>query len=118
MDDVFDTVGGDTFERSWGVLKPGGRMITITADVEGSTDQRVKDAYLLVEPNQKQLVGNRKALDAGHLRTFVKTNVPLNEASGAYSGAFTHKRRIRKDRHCCVHITLTTQRRQKSSRQT
>ena len=32
MDVVFDTVGGETLQRSWGVLKPGGRMITIAAN--------------------------------------------------------------------------------------
>ena len=37
MDVVFDTVGGDTLQRSWGVLKPGGRMITIAADSEATT---------------------------------------------------------------------------------
>src|SRR5215813_796336 len=39
VDVVFDAVGGDTLERSWGVLKPGGRMITIAADSEGTSDQ-------------------------------------------------------------------------------
>ena len=91
VDVVFDAVGGDTFERSWGVLKPDGRMITIAADSEGTADQRVKDAFFIVEPNQKQLVEIAKQLDAGHLRAFVKTTVPLNEASSAYSGAVTHK---------------------------
>ena len=31
VDVVFDCVGGDTFHRSWQVLKPGGRMVTIAA---------------------------------------------------------------------------------------
>src|SRR5262249_61487004 len=31
VDVVFDAVGGDTLERSWNVLKPDGRMITIAA---------------------------------------------------------------------------------------
>ena len=75
VDVVFDAVGGDTLERSWGVLKPGGRMITIAADSEGTADQRVKDAFFIVEPNQKQLVEIAKQLDAGHLRAFVKTTV-------------------------------------------
>ena len=45
MDIVFDTVGGETLEHSWGVLKPGGRMITIAADSETTTDDRVKQAF-------------------------------------------------------------------------
>jgi NADPH:quinone reductase-like Zn-dependent oxidoreductase len=91
VDVVFDTVGGDTLERSWGVLKPGGRMITIAADSEGTADQRVKDAFFIVEPNQKQLVAIAKKLDAGQVRAFVKNIVALNEASAAYSGAVTPK---------------------------
>jgi NADPH:quinone reductase-like Zn-dependent oxidoreductase len=91
VDVVFDTVGSDTLERSWGVLKPNGRMITIAADSEGTTDERVKEAFFIVEPNHEQLVEIAKQLDAGHLRAFVKTTVPLNEASAAYSGAVRDK---------------------------
>jgi len=91
VDVVFDTVGGDTLERSWGVLKSDGRVITIAADSEGTAEQRVKDAFFIVDPNQKQLVEIAKQLDAGHLRAFVKATVPLNEASVAYSGAVRDK---------------------------
>jgi NADPH:quinone reductase-like Zn-dependent oxidoreductase len=91
VDVVFDAVGGDTLERSWSVLKPGGRMITIAADSEGTADQRVEDAFFRVAPNEKQLVKSAKQLDAGRLRAFVKTTVPLNEASAAYSGAVRDK---------------------------
>src|SRR5947207_3298054 len=31
VDVVFDTVGGETLERSWGVLKPGGRLVRARA---------------------------------------------------------------------------------------
>jgi len=86
VDVVFDTVGGETLGRSWGVLKQGGRMITIASDSEGPADQRAKDAFSIVEPNQKQLVEVAKQLDAGHLRAFVKATVGLNEAWAAYSG--------------------------------
>src|SRR5262245_57524082 len=34
VDVVFDTVGGETLERSWGVLKPGGRLVTVAASGE------------------------------------------------------------------------------------
>jgi NADPH:quinone reductase-like Zn-dependent oxidoreductase len=96
VDVVFDAVGGETLERSWGVLKPDGRMITIAAGSEGATDQRVKDAFFIVEPNQKQLVEIAKQLDAGRLRAFVKNTVPLNEAPAAYSGRVTSKNRYGK----------------------
>ena len=50
VDVVFDAVGSDTLERSWGVLKPSGRMIAIAADSEGTSEERVKDAFFIVEP--------------------------------------------------------------------
>jgi NADPH:quinone reductase-like Zn-dependent oxidoreductase len=91
VDVVFDTVDGDTLERSWSVLKPGGRTITVASDGEGTADQRVKNAFFIVEPNQKQLVEIAKQLDAGFLRAFVKAGVELDEASDAYRGAVGEK---------------------------
>jgi NADPH:quinone reductase-like Zn-dependent oxidoreductase len=91
VDVVFDTVGGDTLQRSWGVLKPGGRMITIASRSADATDPRVKGAFFIVEPNRKQLVEIGKQLDAGHLRAFVKAAFALNEASAAYNGAGREK---------------------------
>jgi hypothetical protein len=66
-------------------------MITIAADGEGTDDQRVKDAFFIVEPNLKQLVEIVGQIDAGNLRAFVKTIVSLNQASAAYCGAVTNK---------------------------
>ncbi|HMF49619.1 MAG TPA: NADP-dependent oxidoreductase [Candidatus Saccharimonadales bacterium] len=86
MDVVFDTVGGETLQRSWGVLKPGGRMITIAADSEATTDERVKQAFFIVEPNHEQLTRIGQMLDAGDLRTVVDAVVPLAQASAVYTG--------------------------------
>lgn len=84
VDVVFDVVGGETLERSWGVLKPGGRMITIAADSEGKDDQRTKDAFFIVEPDQNALAEVARRLDAGRLEAFVKSTFPLDDASSAY----------------------------------
>jgi NADPH:quinone reductase-like Zn-dependent oxidoreductase len=86
-DVIFDTVGGETLSRSWSVLKAGGRMVTIAAGSESSSDQRVKDAFFIVEPNQSQLAQITKLIDAGHLKTFVKAVVPLSEAATAFDGS-------------------------------
>ncbi len=67
IDVVFDTVGGETRDLSWPVLKPNGRMITIAADAEGSTDPRIKEHYFIVEPNHKQLTEVANLIDAGSL---------------------------------------------------
>jgi NADPH:quinone reductase-like Zn-dependent oxidoreductase len=87
VDVVFDTVGGDTLARSWGVLRLGGRMVTTAADAEHTREQRVKDAFFIVEPNREQLTRISRMIDAGKLRVFVGAAFPLQEASQAY----THK---------------------------
>lgn len=91
VDVVFDAVGGETLARSWGVLKPGGRMITIVSDDEGKEDRRAKDAFFIVEPNRKELAEIAAQLDAGRLKAFVKATFPLNDAASAYSEEAKHK---------------------------
>jgi NADPH:quinone reductase-like Zn-dependent oxidoreductase len=92
VDIVFDAVGGETLHRSWAVLKAGGRIVTIAADSEGTANQRVKDAFFIVQPNQIQLREIAKLLDAGTLKAFASAIVSLGDASAAYSGAVRDKR--------------------------
>lgn len=84
MDVVFDTVGGDTLQRSWHVLSPQGRMVTIAAAGEATADERVKNAFFIVEPNQKQLIEIGSLLEAGKLRALVDAVVPLTQASAVF----------------------------------
>jgi NADPH:quinone reductase-like Zn-dependent oxidoreductase len=92
MDVVFDTVGGETLQRSWGVLKPGGRMITIAADSETTTDDRVKQAFFIVEPHHEQLTRIGDLLEAGDLHPVVDAVLPLAQASAAYTGEVRQRR--------------------------
>ena len=92
MDVVFDTIGGDTLQRSWGVLKPGGRMITIAADSETTTDNRVKQAFFIVEPNHEQLIRIGDLLESGALHPVVDAVLPLTQASAAYTGEVRERR--------------------------
>jgi NADPH:quinone reductase-like Zn-dependent oxidoreductase len=41
LDVVFDAVGGETLKRSWSLLKPRGRMVTIAAKSEGPKGERM-----------------------------------------------------------------------------
>jgi len=85
IDIVFDTVGGETLERSWKVLKDGGKMVTIAGDGETATNPKVKDAFFIVRPDHAQLVEIAKLVDAGKLRTFVRAVVPFADAALAYA---------------------------------
>jgi NADPH:quinone reductase-like Zn-dependent oxidoreductase len=86
VDVIFDTVGGETLDRSWNLLKPGGRLVTIAADAESNTDPRVKSAFFIVEQDGEQLAALRNFFDSGDLKAFVKTELPMEEANHAYSG--------------------------------
>lgn len=85
VDVVFDTIGGETLRRSWKVLKPGGRLVTIAADSEGTNDPRVKQAFFIVEPNQKELIEIAEMLNLERLRVFVDAEVALSDAPAAYA---------------------------------
>ena len=85
IDVVFDTVGGDVLERSWKVLRAGGRMVTIASNAENARDARTKAAFFIVEPNQRQLSITADLLDTGELRTAVSTTIPLARAKDAFA---------------------------------
>jgi NADPH:quinone reductase-like Zn-dependent oxidoreductase len=87
IDLVFDTVGGETLERSWAVLAPGGRLVTVAAQSAGSADQRVRDAFLLVRADGSQLAQIANLIDAGELCAFVEKVFPLAAAREAYAHA-------------------------------
>ena len=87
VDVVFDTIGGETLERSWSVLRPGGRLVTIAGDSESSNDPRVKSAFFIVEQNGEQLEALGKLFDSRELRCSVKADVRMEEADRAYRGA-------------------------------
>jgi NADPH:quinone reductase-like Zn-dependent oxidoreductase len=84
IDVVFDAVGGQTLQRSWQVLSPGGRLVTIAAASEAATDPRVNAAFFIVEANQKQLTEIAGLLEAGALKTVVNAVVPFSSALTAY----------------------------------
>lgn len=96
VDAVFDAVGGETLERSWTVLAPGGRLVTIAASSEGAQDQRTKSAYFTVAPDGKRLGEIAGLLDTGALRCFVGAEAPLTAASDAYLGKISRDGRYGK----------------------
>lgn len=92
MDVVFDTVGGESLERSWRVLGPRGRVVTVASEASDTTDERVRRAFFIVEPSQKQLIEVGCLLDAGSLKAVVGAVVPLAEAPGVYAGKMPKSR--------------------------
>src|SRR5437660_1435700 len=82
VDAVIDTVGGDTLDRSWGVLRPGGVLVTIAGDAPETIAAKygVRGVSMLVQPNKAELVEIAGLIDAGRVRPVVDAVFPLPQA--------------------------------------
>ena len=83
VDMVLDTIGGDTQERSWKVLKRGGILVSIASPpkaVVASADG-VRSAFVFTQPNASQLAEIAKLADAGKVKVIVETILPLSDAT-------------------------------------
>jgi NADPH:quinone reductase-like Zn-dependent oxidoreductase len=95
LDVVLDTVGGDTLERSWRILRRGGTLVTVAADApaEKATKYGVRGVSFLVQPNRLQLVKISQLIDGGTVRPIVEAVFPLSRAREAYEqGLLGHNR--------------------------
>jgi NADPH:quinone reductase-like Zn-dependent oxidoreductase len=94
VDVVFDTVGRDTLERSWGVLRRGGTLVSIVEkpSPEKAAALDVRAAFFIVEPNRERLARVGELIDAGKLRPIVGKVFPLAEARQAYEESRSHGR--------------------------
>jgi NADPH:quinone reductase-like Zn-dependent oxidoreductase len=81
---VLDTVGGETRDRSWDVLAKGGQLVTVAADAEGLKQQRVRDAFFIVEPNRDQLLEIARLIDTAVIRPIVGAVFSMENFRQAY----------------------------------
>ena len=86
VDLVLDTIGGDTLDRSWGVLRKGGTLVTIAGAGNPKKAKRfgVRSLFFVVEPNRQQLMEIGRWIDAGTLRVVVEAVFPLEQARMAF----------------------------------
>jgi NADPH:quinone reductase-like Zn-dependent oxidoreductase len=86
VDVVLDSVGGDTLDRSWGVLRKGGVLVTIadSAPAEKAAKYDVRGVEFIVEPNPAQLIEIARLIETGALRVIVEATFPLAEARAAF----------------------------------
>ncbi|MGH9711755.1 MAG: NADP-dependent oxidoreductase [Candidatus Acidiferrales bacterium] len=84
---VLDTIGGETLDRSWGVLRRGGALVSITAEpsAEKAKALGVRGVFFLVEPNRSELIELARLIDADLLRPIVATVLPLERAREAFA---------------------------------
>ena len=96
VDVVLDTVGGDTQQRSFRVLKPGGILVSAVSPVPEATQKRygIRAAFFFVDVTSARLNKITELFDSGKLVTDVGTVLPLEEARVAHEmlGGAPHKR--------------------------
>jgi NADPH:quinone reductase-like Zn-dependent oxidoreductase len=98
VDVVLDTDGGDTRERSWQVLKPGGVLISLPepipeheAAAHGTQGRR--GLFFIVRPDREPLNQIASLIDSGAVRPVIAQTVPLEKARAAFErGVAGHTR--------------------------
>lgn len=85
VDVVFDTMGGETQERSWSVLKPGGALVSIVAPPPQEAGDKVgaRALFTFIQPNADQLRQIGGLIDAGTVKVHVEARYPLSQAAEA-----------------------------------
>ncbi len=85
VDLVLDTVGGDTLERSYPLVKAGGSLVSIVEEPDPSKLRApgARARFHFVEPDAAQLDALRAAADANRLRPSVQRIFPLAGAADA-----------------------------------
>jgi NADPH:quinone reductase-like Zn-dependent oxidoreductase len=86
IDAVFDTIGGETQERSWQVLKKGGALLSVVQppSAEKAKALGVRAAFVASHPNGDQLAEITKIIEAGKLAPIINRILPLSEARRAH----------------------------------
>ncbi|MFN7551527.1 MAG: NADP-dependent oxidoreductase [Pseudomonadota bacterium] len=93
VDVVLDTVGGDTLARSYGVLKPGGILVSLVEPLDERELRRrgIRGEMILVAPSGKMLEVVARELTAGRLRVEIEQVFPLAAAATAHRRSETRR---------------------------
>jgi NADPH:quinone reductase-like Zn-dependent oxidoreductase len=83
---VLDTLGGETQERSWSVLKRGGVLVSLVQppSEEKANAHGVRAMMFGAQPNGAQLAEIAKLIDAGKVKPTVDRILPLSETRRAH----------------------------------
>jgi NADPH:quinone reductase-like Zn-dependent oxidoreductase len=86
IDVVIDTVGGDTLDQSFKVLKPGGVLVSAVAipDQDKAARHHVRGVWFLVTVTSQGLAKIADLIDSGQLTVNVGEVLPIAEARLAH----------------------------------
>lgn len=86
VDVVLDLIGGDTLARSYAVVKRGGYVVSAVQppDPQQLAAHGLRGSMVGVEPKAEQLDEVAALIDAGKVKAFVETVLPLSEIKKAH----------------------------------
>lgn len=86
VDVVLDSIGKDTLERSYGVVKRGGFVVSLVArpDAEKLAAHGINGSHMFLEANASQLEEIAALIDAGKVKPHVSRVIKLADASQAH----------------------------------
>src|SRR6476469_4474609 len=86
IDIVLDTIGGETQERSWSVLKKDGVLVSLVQPPaeEKAKELGVRAAFVAGHPSGAQLAEIAKIIDSGELKLTIDRILPLSEVRRAH----------------------------------
>src|SRR6266403_2075100 len=86
IDIVLDTIGGETQERSWSVLKKGGNLVSLVQppSEEKAKELGVRTAFMAGHPSGAQLAEIAKIVDSGKLAPVIDRILPFSEVRRAH----------------------------------
>jgi NADPH:quinone reductase-like Zn-dependent oxidoreductase len=90
VDVVLDTMSGETRQRSWSVLKPGGLLVSILGEPDRETSAKfgVRSRAILVAPSGEQMAQIADLVEQGALLPHVEAVYPLSEAAQAHEHVY------------------------------
>ncbi len=86
VDIVLDPIGGETQARSFGVIKPGGILVSIVQppDAAKLEEHKIRGTVFLVAPSGAELAALTDLIEAGAVRPDVSATFPLEKAADAH----------------------------------
>jgi NADPH:quinone reductase-like Zn-dependent oxidoreductase len=96
VDVVLDTVGGETRDRSWSVLRKGGVLVAVAMpppDGHVAAKHGVRAVMTAVMPDGRRLEEIGKLIDAGELRLLIDSEFPLASAAAAHERSESRRAR-------------------------
>ena len=81
VDAFFDTVGEETQEQGAGLLREGGKIVSI---ISPDVKERPGGLYVFVRPSGSQLAELGRMVEEGRLRVHVQETFPLERAADAH----------------------------------